>query len=178
VTEVRELRPADRGALLRFLAGLPEGERRWFKHDVLDGGVVAGWLGDDRSRRVVAVDGGEVRAYAAVEPGAGWSAHVAELVLIVATDARRQGLGTLLGRRALAEAARAGVRKVVVEVVADEAGAVALFGRLGFEAEAVLRDHVRDRTGRLRDLLVLSHLFDETWEVLAATGVDAAVAPG
>ena len=75
----------------------------------------------------------------------------------------------------LLEALRAGLRKVVVEVVADEHSAIALFRRLGFEPEALLRDHIRDRDGRLRDLVLLAHPVEDNWGIMAATGVEAAV---
>jgi ribosomal protein S18 acetylase RimI-like enzyme len=100
---------------------------------------------------------------------------VGEIVVMVADDARRQGLGTRLAQHALLEALRVGLKKVVVEVVADERSAIAMFGRLGFEPEALLRDHVRDREGRLRDLMILAHPVEENWGVMAATGVEDAL---
>ena len=40
---------------------------------------------------------------------------------------------------------------MVVEVVADQDSTIALFRSHGFDPEALLRDHVRDRSGELRD---------------------------
>jgi RimJ/RimL family protein N-acetyltransferase len=65
--------------------------------------------------------------------------------------------------------------KVVVELVADETAAIAMFGRLGFEPEALLRGQVRDRDGGLRDLVVLAHPVEDNWGAMAATGVEDAV---
>ena len=62
--------------------------------------------------------------------------------------------------------------KVVVEVVADQVATIALFQGLGFEAEAFLADHVRDATGRLHDLIVLSHQVDDTWGAMTTIGLD------
>jgi len=62
---------------------------------------------------------------------------------------------------------------LVVEVVADQSPAVALFQGLGFEPEALLRDHVRDRSGDLRDLMVLAHHVMERWADLATIGIAA-----
>jgi L-amino acid N-acyltransferase YncA len=164
-------------ALRDFLARLPEGERRWFREDVLDPAVVEAWAADGHAIHLVDVDArGRVLAYGAVLPGRGWSSHVGELTLMVAADLRRQGLGTAMGRRLLVEALRVGLRKVVVEVVADQASAIAMFGLLGFEPEALLRDHVRDREGQLRDLMILAHRVSENWAVMAATGVEDALA--
>jgi hypothetical protein len=36
----------------------------------------------------------------------------------------------------------------------------------------LLRDHIRDRSGQLRDLMVLAHHVGETWSGMATVGVD------
>ncbi len=60
----------------------------------------------------------------------------------------------------------------MVEVPANQESTAEVFRRLGFEGEALLRDHVRDRNGRLSDLLVLAHFADENSSILSALGVD------
>ena len=55
------------------------------------------------------------------------------------------------------QAIECGLQKLYVEVVAEQEGAVAMFTALGFQAEGLLRDHVRDRDGQLRDLVLLAH---------------------
>jgi hypothetical protein len=62
-----------------------------------------------------------------------------------------------------------------VEVVADQDGAVAMFSSLGFQAEGLLRDHVRDRDGQLRDLVLLAHPVEDQWSAMATAGIDDAV---
>jgi ribosomal protein S18 acetylase RimI-like enzyme len=173
VTRIEELEPSQLPALQAFLERVPEGERRWFKYDVLDPDVVAGWMRNEGARHLVTLDAeGSVVAYGSVQPGQGWSSHVGEITLIVDPRFRGRGLARPLARRVLTEALRSGLEKVVVEVVADETSAVRLFTSLGFEPEALLRDHVRDREGHLRDLMILAHPVQDTWGVLAATGVE------
>jgi ribosomal protein S18 acetylase RimI-like enzyme len=177
VSEVRRLSAASVPALREFLARLPEGERRWFEEDVLDPSVAEAWAADDRSPRLLAVDADDrVVVYGDVRRGRGWSSHVGEMTLMVDPDQRRQGHGKTMSRLLLIEALKAGMTKVVVEVVADETPAIAMFGQLGFEPEALLRGHVRDRGGELRDLIVLAHPVEENWAVMAATGIEDAVA--
>ena len=48
-----------------------------------------------------------------------------------------------------------------------------MFTELGFAPEALLIDHVRDRTGDLRDLLLLAHHTNDVSGELAAIGIDA-----
>ena len=50
-----------------------------------------------------------------------------------------------------------------------------MFEAVGFEPEALLRDHVRDRSGELRDLVVLAHLVDGTWSGMASAGIEEAL---
>ena len=63
------------------------------------------------------------------------------------------------------------LRKLVVEVIADQASLIAMFRSLGFEPEALLTDHVRDRSGEMRDLIVLANSVDEQFAAMATAGV-------
>ena len=61
--------------------------------------------------------------------------------------------------------------KLVVDVIADQEALIGMFRSLGFEPEALLADHVRDRQGELRDLLVLSHSVDAEFAAMSAVGI-------
>ena len=49
-----------------------------------------------------------------------------------------------------------GVTKVIARMTPTQSVALTLFKRLGFEQEAVLRDHAMSANGVMQDLLVLS----------------------
>ena len=108
-------------------------------------------------------------------PGIGWSSHVGELRLVVDPEARRSGLGRALARQVLLAALQLKLEKVYVEVVADQAAAIGMFSALGFEGEALLKDHVRDRSGDLRDLVMLAHAVEDNQALFTATGIDEAL---
>jgi len=159
-------------ALLRFFRDLPDGDRTFIKEDVTDPATVRSWAaGEDSAQRWVAQDDGQVLGYVAVRRLPGWSDHVGEVRLVVAPGARGSGLGRQLARHALVQAVEAGMTKLVVEVVAEQGSALALFTALGFTGEALLRDQIRDREGRLRDLMVLAHHVGETWSGMDTVGV-------
>jgi ribosomal protein S18 acetylase RimI-like enzyme len=173
VTTVTPLTEAHCEALVRFFADLPEGDRTFIREDVTDPEVVRGWTaGSPGVDRWVAVDdGGRVFGYVAVLRLPGWSDHVGEVRLVVSPDRRGSGLGRELARHAVVHALEAGLTKLVVEVVADQGPALALFTGLGFTGEALLVDHIRDRDGNLRDLMVLAHHVRDTWSGMDAVGV-------
>jgi ribosomal protein S18 acetylase RimI-like enzyme len=164
-------------ALVRFFADLPEGDRTFIREDVTDPDVVRGWAaGSPGVDRWVALDDGDrVLGYVAVLRLPGWSDHVGEVRLVVAPAGRGAGLGRELARHAVVQALEAGLTKLVVEVVADQGPALALFTGLGFTGEALLVDHIRDRDGQLRDLMVLAHHVGATWAGMEAVGLPEAL---
>ena len=165
--------PAHLDALQRFFAAMPDEDVAFMKEDVRDADVVEHMVQPSpRARRWVAEHGGEVIGYAALLPLVGWSDHVGELRLAVAPGQRRQGLGRGLAETAMLAALETGLKKVVVEVVAEQEAAARMFRGLGFEGEALLRDHVRDRSGQLRDVLLLAHFADEMSSALGTIGAD------
>jgi L-amino acid N-acyltransferase YncA len=180
---VVELGPERCDALLRFFEGLPDGDLTFIKEEVTDPETVRAWATDKGpGRRWVAIaDGGEdaeVTGYVAVRPLPGWSDHVGEVRLVVSAGHRGSGLGRELARRALVEAVGAGLKKLVVEVVAEQGAALALFTELGFTGEALLVDQIRDRSGQLRDLLVLAHHVQKTWEEMDTIGISDDLSAG
>jgi ribosomal protein S18 acetylase RimI-like enzyme len=169
---VVELGPERTDALLRFFAGLPEGDLTFIKEEVTDPETVRSWAKEiSPGGRWIAVDGDEVSGYVAVRPLPGWSDHVGEVRLVVAPSRRGSGLGRELARHALVAAVESGLSKLVVEVVAEQGAALALFTELGFTGEALLVDHIRDRNGELRDLMVLAHHVRDTWAGMDTVGV-------
>jgi ribosomal protein S18 acetylase RimI-like enzyme len=162
-------------AFFESLAGI---DRTFIHADVLVPDVLDAWMhpvGTSRDRRYLATKGDDVVGYLAVLPENDLSAHVAAIRIVVHPAHRRQGIASDLARHAVVSAARDGIKKLVVEVVADQDATVAMFTGLGFEAEGLLREHVLSDAGVAYDLLVLSHFVDELYETMTAAGVEEAV---
>ncbi len=170
--DVRPLDSAVVAELELFFRRVPESDHNSFAEDVLQPGLVASWLEDSRARRAVAVEDGRVLGYVAVLPQVGWSSHVGSLRIVVDPGARGRGIGRLLARHGLMSGLQLGLTKLVVEVVVDAVPAIGMFEGLGFEPEALLRDHVRDKGGALHDLVVLAHLVEGTWSGMASAGLE------
>ena len=65
--------------------------------------------------------------------------------------------------------------KLCVQMTVDQRAAVASFEGIGFRAEALYRNHVRDREGRMHDLAVLSDDVVEAASKMQAYGIADAV---
>jgi ribosomal protein S18 acetylase RimI-like enzyme len=129
-----------------------------------------------RIRGCVVDENDELVAVAALLPGVDWASHVAELLLLVEPQARRRQVGRTLSRRMLLEAVQHGFAKVSVMIAADNAGAVEMFRKLGFEAEALLRDQLRNpKDATTRDVVILSHLVEDTWSTMLTAGLEQAL---
>jgi ribosomal protein S18 acetylase RimI-like enzyme len=97
---------------------------------------------------------------------------VGQLRLLVDPAHRGQEIGRELARAALVQALELGLSKIIVEVVADQQPAISMFTALGFDPEALLCSHIRDRNGDFRDLIILAHMVDENWQTFGVTGID------
>lgn len=168
--KITECTVDDLGQLGGLFSRLPAEDLTFVKEDTSPE-ALATWPGAPGWRWVARDDSGEIQGMIALIPLQGWSDHVGEVRLVVDTAARGAGVGRALANIALEAAARRGLRKVIVEVPADQERVIEMFVRLGFTGEALLRDHFRDRQGELRDLVMLAYLRDQTLEAIAAMGV-------
>ncbi len=173
--DVRPLSPELAAPLEAFFRRVPDSDHNSFAEDVLAPGAVLGWLSETRPRRAVAVEGNTAVGYVALLPLVGWSSHVGSLRVVVDPEVRGRGVGRALAQHGLLSALELGLTKIVVEVVVDSVPAIGMFESLGFEPEALLRDHVRDKNGELHDLVVLAHLVEGTWSGMATAGLEDAL---
>jgi len=91
----------------------------------------------------VAVDDGRVVGWCDVNPKTHESLrHSGALGMGVAASHRRQGLGSALLRATLEAASARGITRVELVVRADNAAAIALYERHGFELEGRLRNYM------------------------------------
>jgi len=156
MAELRRYSPTGSEAMLRFATSLSKEDRNFLKEDASDPAVLDRWARPNEVDRFVAIQDGAVVGYVGLHPLGGWSSHVSEVRVLVAPEARGAGLGQQLVQTAVAVAVGKGMEKLVVDVVADQEGTIGMLQANGFVPEALLADHIRDRQGQLRDLMVLS----------------------
>ena len=148
----------DRDAVVAMARSLPEHDLLFLARDITQPTNVEEWISNENINTLLAFGGDEVLGYAAIHRNQmQWSSHVAELRVMVGETMRGQGLGRILTQEAFAFALSQGIEKMVAQMTLDQKGAIAVFEGIGFRAEALLRDHVKDRSGQKHDLLMLSH---------------------
>jgi ribosomal protein S18 acetylase RimI-like enzyme len=106
-----------------------------------------------------------------------WSPHVGEIRNVVSPDVRGRGVGRALSQETFALALSMGLEKLLAQMTVDQTGAIAIFEGLGFKAEALLRDHVRDKAGKKHDIVVLGHNVAQVRAQMEAYGLPGAVQP-
>jgi RimJ/RimL family protein N-acetyltransferase len=87
------------------------------------------------------------------------SSHVADVGLMVARGARRQGVGTALLQAAVEWAREAGVRKLELHVFPWNEAGIALYEAFGFEREGYRKRHYR-RGGEYVDAILMAYEAD------------------
>ena len=175
---LRLLRRADQDAFRAFTGTLTEHDLLFLRRDITDAAVLGAWFDEierGKSITVVAEAGPQILGYGSLHLAiANWSQHVGEIRVLVGKDARGKGLGRVLTEAVFAQALDKGIEKIVAQMTIDQKGAIATFEELGFKAEALLRDHVKDRAGQKHDLLVYSHDVQNFQSQLDAYGVSEA----
>jgi len=175
---LRLLRRVDIEAFLAFTQSLSDHDLLFLRTDITDAGIVADWLDNVEAGRIVTIVAerdGRIFGYGSLHlSNAPWSQHVGELRVLISDAMRGKGLGRALTDAIFAQALDRGIEKMVAQMTIDQKGAIATFEELGFKAEALLRDHVKDRNGEKHDLLVYSHDVHEFQSQMDAYGMSDA----
>lgn len=157
---LRLIAPNDRDAIVDLARRQPPEDLLYLRRDLTQPEVVEEWLARAAAGQIVvlvAQSGTGVVAYAGIDRGdVSWTSHVRELRILVDAEERCHGLGRAMVREALSLAYAMGAHKVVAQMPDVQTGARKLFEDFGFDREAVLQRHVRDRSGAKHDLIVMS----------------------
>src|SRR3954465_2635608 len=150
--EFRLMGAADQAAVLDFAQQLPLHDLLFLPRNIGEPKVLAAWVKEIERGAItslLAVMAGRVVGCGTiVRDPLSWSPHVGEIRMVVSTDVRGLGVGRALSQETFALALSAGLEKLMVQMTVDQVGAIAIFEGLGFRAEALFHDHVRDLAGR------------------------------
>jgi len=167
---------ADEQDVLAFAHTLPAHDLLFLRRDIRLPKVTSAWVRQIDDGSIVSLlarrDGQLVGCTAVVRDALSWSPHVGELRVLVAPGGRAKGLGRVLIQESFLVALGQGLEKLIAQMTVDQQGAIAVFESLGFRAEALLRDHVRDAEGVKHDIAILSHDVEQFQSQMQAYGVD------
>jgi RimJ/RimL family protein N-acetyltransferase len=177
--EFRLMAPADEAAVLDFAQKLPVHDLLFLPRNISEPKVLAAWVKEIERGAITSLlavlAGRVVGCGTLVRDPLSWSPHVGEIRMVVSTDVRGQGVGRALSQETFAFALGAGMEKLIVQMTVDQVGAIAIFEGLGFKAEALFRDHVRDLAGDKHDIVVLGHDVAQVAAQMEAYGLPGAV---
>ena len=180
--EFRLMKRADEAAVLAFAQKLPTHDLLFLPRNISQPKVLSAWINEIERGDITSLlglkEGRVVGCGTLVRDPHSWSPHVGELRMVVSTDVRGQGVGRALSQETFAIALGAGLEKFSVQMTVDQRAAIALFESLGFKAEALLRDHVRDVEGKTHDIVVLGHNVAQVRAQMEAYGLPGAVGGG
>jgi RimJ/RimL family protein N-acetyltransferase len=179
--EFRLMTRADESAVLEFAKKLPTHDLLFLPRNISEPKVLSAWINEIERGAITSLlglkEGRVVGCGTLVRDPHSWSPHVGELRMVVSTDVRGQGVGRALSQETFVLALGSGLEKLSVQMTIDQRAAIALFESLGFKAEALLRDHVRDIDGKKHDIVVLGHNIAQFSAQLEAFGLPEAVQP-
>jgi RimJ/RimL family protein N-acetyltransferase len=177
--EFRLMSRADEANVLDFAKELPTHDLLFLPRNISQPKVLSAWINEIERGAVTSLlavkDGKVVGCGTLVRDPLSWSPHVGEIRMVVSLDVRGQGVGRALSQETFALALGAGLEKLSVQMTVDQQAAIALFESLGFKAEALLRDHVRDINGRTHDIVVLGHNIAQFQAQMEAYGLPDAL---
>jgi ribosomal protein S18 acetylase RimI-like enzyme len=179
--EIRLMQPSDEAAVLDFAQKLPAHDLLFLPRNISEPKVLAAWIKEIERGSItslLAVKSGKVVGCGTIvrDPHS-WSPHVGEIRNVVSPEVRGQGVGRALSQETFALALGGGLEKLLVQMTVDQTGAIAIFEGLGFKAEALLHDHVRDLNGKKHDIVVLAHNVAQVRAQMEAYGLPDAVQP-
>jgi L-amino acid N-acyltransferase YncA len=173
--EIGLMTPDHAAALSTFVGSLPAHDLLFLRRDISHPKVIAAWMEAIREGRVTSLVAHQERELvgctAIVTQDLSWSRHVGELRVLVGPALRGKGLGRQLIQESFAQALELGLDKLCVQMTVDQRAAIGVFEELGFRAEALLKNHVKDRDGKSHDLALLSHDVRAVEATLHAYGV-------
>lgn len=173
--QLRYMTADDEGAVLSFAQSLDPHDLLFMRRNITNPKVVGAWARQAVAEELITLlairDTAIVGCVAIVRDELSWSPHVGELRLVVGGEMRGKGLGRILTQECFALAIGLGLEKLVAFMTVDQRAAISVFEGLGFKAEAVLREHVKDLSGAKHDVVVLGHDVEKYLGRMEAYGV-------
>ena len=171
---LRSLHKTDEKEFHQLFLGIPEPERMFIKHRVMDLKVIHDWCQNidyGRNLPMVALIGGKIVGDATLHQQlGGWKRHVGRVSVLVHPEFRGRGLATLVIGEIIEIARSSGLEKVEAEFIGEQDGAMKMFAMLGFSKLVHLEDYVKDMQAISHDYILMGLDLKTDEEYASAAG--------
>jgi len=163
----RFMRPEDKELFKKFIRSLPRKDNFYLLLDVHNDQAIDSWMKRVESghiQSVIALENDEIIGYCNLHTNElPWMRHVGEIRMSVSGTHRGRGLGRTLANEIFVLARARGLKKICARMTASQEAAQKIFSSLGFRAEALLSDFVKNENGLTEDLVIMSYDAGEIW---------------
>ena len=171
---VRPLQKSDEKDFHQLFLGIPEPERMFIKHRVMDLKVIHDWCQNidyGRNLPLVGLIGGKIVGDATLHQQlGGWKRHVGRVSVLVHPQFRGRGLARALIADILEIARGCGLEKVEAEFIGEQTAAMKMFAMLGFSQLVRLDDYVKDMQAISHDYILMGLDLKTDEEYASAAG--------
>jgi RimJ/RimL family protein N-acetyltransferase len=163
----RSLQTGDKELFKSFIRALPRRDNYYLLVDVRNDQAVDRWMNrieTGQTTGVAALEDGQIIGYCNLHTNdLPWISHTGEIRMSVSTAHRGRGVGRALAAEIFAIARSRGLKKLWARMAVSQEAAQYVFKSLGFRAEALLSDFVKNENGLTEDLVIMSHDAGEHW---------------
>jgi GNAT superfamily N-acetyltransferase len=171
--KLRPLRKEDEKTFHKFFLAVPEAERMFIKHRVVEPEVIREWcdaIDLGRNLPLLALMDGTIVGVATLHQQlGGWKRHIGRVSVLVHPQYRGRGLARALVSEIVEIARQVGLEKVEAEFIGEQTTAIKMFALLGFSNLVRLDEYVKDMQAIPHDYILMGlHL--KTDEEYAGVG--------
>jgi GNAT superfamily N-acetyltransferase len=158
-SRLRPLRKDDEKNFHEFFQSVPENERMFIKHRVIDPKVIREWTQNidlGRNLPLLALMGTKIVGDATLHQQlGGWKRHVGRVSVLVLPQYRGRGLARALVSEIVQIARAVGLEKVEAEFIGEQDAAIKMFALMGFSNLVRLEDYVKDMQAITHDYVLM-----------------------
>src|SRR5512136_2884456 len=156
---LRPLRKDDEKSFHEFFVAVPEAERMFIKHRVMEPQVIRDWCQNidlGRHLPLLALMDGKIVGDATLHQQlGGWKRHIGRVSVLVLPKYRGRGLARALVTEIVTVARNLGLEKVEAEFIGEQEAAIKMFALLGFSNLVRLEDYVKDMQAISHDYILM-----------------------
>ncbi len=170
--QIRTIDAADLDILTVFFQSIPQGDLIHFDENVKDSGYARRYFTKypnlEQYFIAALADDEVVGICSLIQEINTRSAHIGEIKLFVLPEFRNSGIGFTMMKELYFRAMNTGIEKLIGKLPGSSLPLFQdLLDKLGFEQEAVLKNHIKDLSGRKQDLVIVRCFIENLWELIS-----------